>query len=251
MGLKKIICCLSAPSLLGIFAYPPSMTASNPVKISGVAFAAVETTLEAEQKTTTGSSLAHAGLAEAPSTETTTSGMSGQDLALGVSLASAQDTAAELGYGAADMTSQNIAIQNATAENVVPSGATMPNTTKSNTITISGRSVTLVPTGSTTEFASFSEPIAWHYGGGQYIYGHNSGLVFDILNTLYDNGILLGQPISVSMNGTTITYVVTDASEYTRNTLSWLMSGIVRGETGHKAVLQTCRGDNFLIVYLD
>ena len=80
-------------------------------------------------------------------------------------------------------------------------------------ITINGRTVALEYTGTTGEDAG-GETLAWYYKTGKFIYGHNSWNVFGFLDSAYDGGWLDGMDFSVTMDGDTSYYTVTNYRLY-------------------------------------
>ena len=82
-----------------------------------------------------------------------------------------------------------------------------------NNITINERYVDLAYTDTTGEDAG-SAALAWYYKTGKFIYGHNSWNVFGFLDSAYDGGWLLGMAFSVTMDGNTEYYTVTNYRLY-------------------------------------
>ena len=82
-----------------------------------------------------------------------------------------------------------------------------------NNISINGRTVELAGTDSTLENAG-SQSLAWYYNTGKFIYGHNSQNVFGFLDSAYDGGWLGGMNFSVTMDGNTSYYTVSNYRLY-------------------------------------
>lgn len=89
-----------------------------------------------------------------------------------------------------------------------------------NNITIMGKTVPLVQTGSTDIVYDY---VASRYGE-KFIYGHNSAAVFGVL---YSAGV--GQSFSTTMNGITKNYMISDIVVYEKNQSSYLLQLNGRG----------------------
>lgn len=120
-----------------------------------------------------------------------------------------------------------------------------------NNIQIAGNTVELGWTNTTEENAG-AATYGWYYKTGQFIYAHNYAYVFGVLDTAYDNGYLNGMSFSVTMDGATRYYTVTDSAVYTYNQTAAKMSGIIHGG-GHALAIMTCYGHNNerLVLYAD
>lgn len=116
---------------------------------------------------------------------------------------------------------------------VAPMAAVSVAPVERNFVMIGGREIPLAYTDNTLEDAG-SVSLAWYYGNGKFIYGHNSWNVFGFLETAYNNGGLIGVPAEVRLDGASQYYTVTDAVVYDYdpnmpNKLSTLSSsGIVK-----------------------